>query len=322
MANFFDDKYVFIEKKVSLNYNQYRIDSFLADLYPQISRKQWQSRIALHLVSLNDKHIKHSKRIKVNDIVKFQFEKREEPTVNSNYEIVYQDDFCIIVNKPSDLPIHPSGIYFENTLVTLLKRDLGLDFLAAVNRIDRETTGLVLFATNPTYFSKFQIALKTSHKFYLVAVHGDYKMALSQKGFIGNDTRSRVHKKQKFTLMTKNKLVPTEYEKTSHTLFRNILKDHNYSLLMAKLKTGRTHQIRATLCSLGFPVVGDKIYGRDESIFIRFINGKLLAKDWEVLKIRHTALHAYSLSFFHPYFEKQIKIKAKLPSSLSGLFWK
>lgn len=105
----------------------------------------------------------------------------------------------------------------------------------------------------------------------------------------------------------------------SSTTFRQLASASNTSLLEARPHTGRCHQIRASLLHMGYPVVGDKLYGVDEQLFLRFKEGCLSAADHTLLRIPRQALHAASLRFSHPATGKELAFSAPLPPALQGL---
>ena len=305
----------FVEK----NFEDTRIDQFLSDKFEYHSRKQWQALIKDKIILINGKPCKNSKKIKCGDIVEFIVDNFEEPECNTNYSISYEDRYLLAVNKPPNCIIHPVGPFFKNTLTYQLKEDLGFPVFS-VNRLDRETTGLVLFGKNPKtakllseYFIK-----KTIYKEYIVAVHGIFPDNLHAKGYLLNDEKSQVRKKRKFQFNCPKNLSEKEFD-TAETFFEHISTNNNISLVKVLLKTGRLHQIRATLCSLKYPVVGDKLYGLDDTMYLHFIEKKLTDSDNRKLIIDHQALHARKIQFIHPNTQEELIIEAPTPKEIISL---
>jgi RluA family pseudouridine synthase len=291
------------------------IDIWLSKRFTYHSRHQWQEAIKDKKILINDAHCSSSKKLKTGDKVSF-IPDMKEPEVDKNYKILFEDEYLMAVNKPSFLPCHPAGPYFKNTLWYELSQQH--EKVHFVNRIDRETSGLVLIAKDGKIAGKCIPSIKL--KKYTVIVYGDFPDEYLAEGYLYEnkdiclENPERVRKKRYFS---KNQ--PESKSETAKTLFRKISFNGKLSTLEVNLFTGRLHQIRATLCSLGFPVVGDKIYGPDESIFLRFINDTMTEDDRNKLIIPRQALHSTQVVFTHPVSEKEIKITAHLPEMLTKL---
>ncbi|MCF7888850.1 MAG: RluA family pseudouridine synthase [Victivallales bacterium] len=359
-----------ISSTVDSQHCGYRIDNYLSERFDYHSRNEWQNIIKEGNILLNKTLCKPSKIIKPGDEIEFNVEDFKEPDCNLDYKTVYEDDDILAVNKPCNCIIHPVGPFFRKTLTYKLEEDLGYPVFP-VNRLDRETTGLVLLAKKPGTAKTLSqnIADRKVYKEYYVGVHGIFPERINSAGYLLNDINSPVRKKRKFQekypyLLNENdfEFAETDFEliQTSHirqNIFEKIkpvssetdnrggqfipgsrlLPDareyyettndsdikklnNKISLVKVNLKTGRLHQIRATLCSLGFPVIGDKIYGIYDTLYLRFIDGNLTSLDRNRLIIDHQALHAYCLIFSHPSTDEKIEIKAELPGEIKNLF--
>jgi RluA family pseudouridine synthase len=293
-----------------------RIDVWLTERFTYYSRHQWQKLIKEGLLLVNNKKIRASKKLQIGEIIDF-YPQNDEPDVNTEFSIIYEDEFIYAVNKPHSLPCHPAGPYFNNTLWKLLQ-DSGREVFF-VNRIDRETSGVVLIA------KQGKIAgLSTANiieKKYNVIVYGSFPEKLLTEGYlfersgISRNDMLKVRKKRFFSYSKPDCLC-----ETAKTNFSLINYNGKYSMLEAELFTGRMHQIRATLNSLGFPLLGDKLYGPDETIFIRFINDEITIEDENMLVLSRQALHAKSISFTHPINNTVLNITAPLHSDMQALF--
>ncbi len=225
-----------------------------------------------------------------------------EPDADTSYEVVYEDEYLAVVNKSGNLPVHPSGIFFRNTLWRLLMERYGQIHL--VNRLDRETSGLVIAAKDSK--TAGLMAKKGFYKEYLALVLGVFDREIKANGFLVPDKTSAVRKKRRF-------VSSCEDGESASTLFLPEKSAGNISLVKALPETGRMHQIRATLFSLGYPLLGDKLYGVDDSCYLKQRSDSITEEDFLRLGMRRQALHAAFLRFVHPRTGKITECKAEIP---------
>ncbi len=266
-----------------------QLSAYLASRFTYRTLEEWQQEIADGRFFVDNQHITNDVAIRCNAHLTYEFTEKNEPECDLNYKLLGITDDFICVSKSGNLPTHPAGRYYKNTLWYLLQKDFGP--CAPVNRLDRETSGVLLFARTADaarFFSQCKMEKK-----YHVKVHGKFPEELDAEGFITQDKESVIRKKRKFFYTVPENIA---FE-TCHTIFKRLNFSDEMSLVEAKLETGRTHQIRATCSSLGYPVAGDKIYGTDETIFLRFIEGTLTEDDKHKLLFDRQALHAYYLAF-------------------------
>ncbi|MDD4539170.1 MAG: RluA family pseudouridine synthase [Lentisphaeria bacterium] len=281
--------------------------AFLAERFPYHSESQWRELVASGRVSCNGNAVSSDYVLCLGDSLQYLPLPVDEPAIDDCVEVLYDSPELLVLNKPGNLPCHPAGCFFNHTLWALLKtreREAlpePLRQLAAiaqphfVNRLDRETSGIVLVAKESRAAKRYAKALQRpqSRKRYLVMVEGVFPDNLSADGWLSADGQSRVRKKRRFTPA----LPPADLgAETAHTEFRCLLRSQSLSLLSAELFTGRTHQIRATLASVGYPVVGDKLYGVDDEMYLRFIADELSVDDRRRLRLPRQALHAWTIS--------------------------
>ncbi len=295
------------ESVVASEYGGQRLDIYLSRRFDYLSRSQWQKKLKEGEIFLNGKPVRHHEKVNTGDMVSFSPPSSDEPEIDPFYSVVYDDDFYMGVSKSGNLPVHPSGAYFRNTLTGLLEEDYSRKFFP-MHRIDRETSGLVMLGRDSDCASRFQSAFQDVSKKYIAIVRGNpgrenFDVAMP----IGPDSDSPVKKKRKaFHGAGESAL----------TKFRLIAGNGNFSVMEASPVTGRTHQIRVHLEYAGLPILGDLIYGGDESLFLELVeNG-----DSSDLRIRagfvRCALHAYSVLFSHPVTGGEIEISAPLPDDM------
>lgn len=286
-----------------------RLDHYLARRFTYRSRHQWQQIVRDGKILVDGRRVRCSRVMREGDTISF-IPDEEEPPADMVYEIIFEDEFFMVVDKGGNLPCHPAGAYFRNTLWYALRERFGE--LHIVNRLDRETSGLLLAAKNARAASGLAEMFNTGNvcKSYVALVHGIFDREINADGFLVPDTVSQVRKKRRFVMA--GDTVPVEGE-SAGTLLRLLSVHGDLSMVEALPSTGRLHQIRATLHSLGYPLVGDKLYGLDDNIFLRFAAGMMSEEDWTRLRLRRQALHARSLEFVHPFTGSQVCLDAPPP---------
>ena len=225
--------------------------------------------------------------VSVGDIVtiKFNYEEESENIIPKKMEldIVFEDEWILVVNKPAGIAVHPSILHYENSLSNGIKHyynSIGLKKkIRPVNRLDKNTSGLVLFAKCEYIQEKLieQMQDGTFKKEYLALVEGILE---NKKGIINLPIARKQGSIIERCIDKNGKKAITHYE---------VLKEYKeYSLVKCMLETGRTHQIRVHFSAIGHPLLGDELYGRSSNIISR------------------QALHCYYLGFIHPVNKKDI----------------
>jgi RluA family pseudouridine synthase len=290
--------------KISRSDSGSRLVDWLSRRFTYLSADAW-------LVMLGEGRIRVEGRLAVADrvlaageIVAFDPPRYEEPAVDTSFSVIMEDEDFLIVDKSGNLPCHPGGRYFEHSLWRLLSERYGEVRIAT--RLDRETSGLVLVCKSAASaaFAQGMLSEGAIEKEYLALVHGPFPPSLEAKGYLTEDIASAVRKKRRY--VDGEEIPQGKRVEACSTSFRRVgeidagTEDRAYgriSLVRARPATGRTHQIRATLFSLGFPVVGDKLYGLDEGCFLRFAEGGKNEEDLTRLILPNQALHCAGLSF-------------------------
>jgi RluA family pseudouridine synthase len=295
--------------------------AFLTERFTYHTPTEWQAMIDACRLVRNGQPTRAASLLDAGDILEYLVPERPEPPVDTKFSVVYEDSHLLVINKPGNLPCHPAGRYFQNTLWSLLKKQRHLPYLSFVNRLDRETSGLVLIATTPEAARRCrrQFDSGTVYKRYVALVEGDFPAGeIHARGYLANDPRSAVRKKWRFYPRDAQADLPSA-AKTCSTIFRKVEGGKELSKVAAIPQTGRSHQLRASLCSLRYPVVGDKIYGVDETIFLRFISDTLTPSDRQRLRLPRQALHSAELHVRHPRTRQSLQFKAPLPRDMQEL---
>ena len=302
-----------IKTGVTWNAEGLTLANYLAGRFTYRSLQEWEERISKGELTVNGQYVDGSYILKLHDVIEYRPGDIEEPPAELDYKVVYEDDFLLLINKPGNLCVHPSGPYFKHTLWYLLKERFGDIHL--VNRLDRETSGLLIAAKTPEVAAKLAKMQNEIRKIYMVMVHGRLPEHISAKGFLFDDMKSDVRKKRKFAPGERPPAGALKIE-SSWTEISCLESNGDFSLAAAELKTGRMHQIRATLYSCGFPVAGDKLYGLDEKLFLKLRTDSLTEDDKKKLILPCQALHSGYLKFTHPETKEFLTFTVPLPA-----FW-
>jgi 23S rRNA pseudouridine955/2504/2580 synthase/23S rRNA pseudouridine1911/1915/1917 synthase len=297
---------------------------YLAARFTYHDRDRWRELARQGRLFVNGEPADGETVLAPGDVLEFRTDPAEpEPPVETNVTVLFEDEAILAVNKPGDLPCHPGGRYFRNTLWALLRQKLpegGPLFL--LNRLDRETSGVVLAAKARWAAGAVgrQFQQKRVFKRYQVLVEGSFPEGLVEaRGYLWDDPESAVRKRRRYGPGPPPKARGRKSPEACHTTIQGLGTFGGISLVEALPRTGRLHQIRATLHALGYPVVGDKLYGPDEGIFLRFIRGGLTPEDRGRLRLPRQALHAAELRIHHPATGSGLRLKARLPPDMRGL---
>ena len=235
--------------------------------------------------------------------------------------MIHEDEAILVIDKPAPLAVHPVGSYVENNLHSLLKKDPRWEStkLHFAHRLDAETSGVILAAKNhdaARFIGKEFLASRVKKKYRALvfgrpeAVEGEITYRLGHDASSGFQTVRIVDEIEGEEARTKYRVISTHEEIGAS--------QGVYSYLDVEPLTGRTHQIRAHLAFLGYPLVGDKIY-IDLSIFQKYVVNGLDEAMLQRLKLRRLALHAASLSFIHPLTKTTVEYISESPDFLKGI---
>jgi RluA family pseudouridine synthase len=298
-----------IETTVSPLQGGVNLDGYCARRFTYFTQAQWRREILDGRMSLNGEVTRNpAADLKGGDLLAYDASGIVEPSVDEGIRLLYEDEWFVAVDKTGNLPVHPAGRYFNNTLVSLLEERYGRR-LYPVHRLDRETSGVILLAFDSHSVESLSESISQGSKEYLALVHGnfpDQEMIVDLP--LGRDAASAVRKKRKAWKGGTER---------AETRFRKVLAAGDISLVRCFPETGRLHQIRAHLLSAGFPIVGDKLYGKDETAFLAFIEHGLTPEIEELLILPRAALHNAKMVFRHPQEKCEMIIRAPLPSMFS-----
>jgi 23S rRNA pseudouridine1911/1915/1917 synthase len=206
--------------------------------------------------------------------------------------IIYEDEHILVLDKPGWLVCHPSKKGPWSSLVGAAKEYLGVESIHLASRLDRETSGVVLLAKHRGAASRWQkgIEVKAVRRSYLTILEGEMDGLREISTFLGKDPNSEVFVKQRVTENSKK-------SQRAESAFIPLEVNKGYTFALVLTRTGRKHQIRVHAQSIGYPLVGEKLYGRDESYYLRFCEGGWKNEWMEDLGMSRQALHGRSLGF-------------------------
>lgn len=294
---------------------------FLVARFTYHTECEWRGFIADGRISLNGTAAVPSVTVRLGDVVRYAASDIPEPPVDTTIAVVFEDSSLLVINKSGNLPCHPGGRYFNHTLWALIKERFGVLDPVLINRIDRETSGLVMIGktAEAAHHVWRQFMTRSVHKRYTVFVEGSFPERFVATGWLVPDRGSLIRKKRRFVAAEGGSPRPEPKAEWAETAFELVRPCKGFSVVCAIPSTGRSHQIRATLLSMGYPVVGDKVYGLDETFFVRFCEDALTDGDWTRLRLKRQALHAGFLQFCHPDNGYCTSIEAPLPVDMEAL---
>ena len=288
---------------------QMRLDKYLAEQFPEQTRSYLQKLIKDGEVLVNGKTVKTGYQLSCGDEVAVNIPEPKELDVEAQemeLDIVYEDEDVILINKPKGMVVHPAPGHTTDTLVNGLlhhcKDNLsGINGVARpgiVHRIDRDTTGILIVCKNDMSHNSIaeQLKVHSITRKYRALVHGNIKTDQGTvEGAIGRHPVDR----KKMAINERN-------GKPAVTHYTVLERFGNYTYIECQLETGRTHQIRVHMSSIGHPLVGDEVYGPAKCPF----------------KLQGQCLHAMVLGFVHPRTGEYMEFSAELPAYFEELLRK
>ena len=288
-----------------------RLDKFLAEKLPDLSRSAAQRLIDSGQVTVNGDPVKASYKVSAGDEVVAFLPADEPPGLVPEavpLEVVYEDQALLVVDKAAGMVVHPAPGHPAGTLVNALLAHCpelatsGGERPGIVHRLDRDTSGLILVAKNDKVRRALQRQFKERQvqKAYTALLDGHLQPAWGRiEAPVGRDPQHR----QRMAVLSGGREAVTEYHVLEQFAHQVGPAAGDYSLVEAEPLTGRTHQIRVHFASIGHPVVGDEVYGRRR----------------QRLPVPRQFLHARRLGFKHPLTGERLSLEAPLPEELDTL---
>lgn len=284
-----------------------RVDRYLSEELEDRSRSYIQKLIKEHHVLVNGKPVKANYRLSLGDNISITLPEIQEPDIpveNIPLDILYEDEDLLIVNKPKQMVVHPAPGHYSGTLVNALMYYCGSELSGIngcirpgiVHRIDMDTTGSLVICKNDMAHQSLSLQLKdhSIHRVYVAIVHGNIK---EDEGSVNAPVGRHPTDRKKMSTHAKN-------GRPAVTHYQVLERFGDYTYIRCILETGRTHQIRVHMSSIGHPLLGDRVYGPKKCPFP---------------KLQGQTLHAMTLGFIHPRTGIYLEAEAPLPEYFKEL---
>ncbi|MGF0032867.1 RluA family pseudouridine synthase [Bariatricus sp. SGI.154] len=284
-----------------------RIDRYLSEELEDRSRSYIQKLIKEQYVIVNQRPVKANYRLSLGDRVEITLPEAKEPDIAPEdipLDILYEDEDIIIVNKPKQMVVHPAPGHYSGTLVNALMYHCGQELSGIngtmrpgiVHRIDMDTTGSLIVCKNDMAHQSLseQLKIHSIRRIYVAIVHGNIK---EESGTVNAPIGRHPTERKKMSIYSKN-------GRTAITHYKVLERFGDYTYVQCELETGRTHQIRVHMASIGHPLLGDQVYG---------------PKKCPIPHLQGQTLHARTLGIIHPRTGGYLEVNAPLPAYFTEL---
>jgi 23S rRNA pseudouridine1911/1915/1917 synthase len=328
------DKSEQIQLVVKKKYPSKRIDRYLVSRLQDYSRNAIQKLIKEGAVKVNNVAIKNSYDIKLKDVISIQLPVKSNGKIvpeNIPLNIIYEDEYLMVLNKSPDMVVHPARGHATGTLVNALT--FHCNKLSSINgslrpgivhRLDRDTSGIILAVKDEKVHKHLALQFEKREimKEYLAVVKGEIELDSDKIDFpIGRHKRFR-----------KKMSIRHDIGKSAVSIFEVVERFCGYTLVKIIPETGRTHQIRVHMKTIGHPIVADSEYSNTDTCYLEDLmrpdsntemlnieKAKELCNNNDKPIISRQALHAYKINFFHPVFNKAMEFTAEIPEDMLNL---
>ncbi len=287
--------------------NNIRIDKFLSEQMPDYTRSFLQKLIKEGDVLVNGQPVKSNYKVSTDDRISVEIPEMKDPEILAEdipLDILYEDSDIIIVNKPKQMVVHPAPGHYSGTLVNALMYHCGNDLSGIngelrpgiVHRIDMDTTGSLVICKNDIAHQSLseQLKVHSIKRVYEAIVHGNLK---EDTGTIHAPIGRHPQDRKKMSIHAK-------ISRDAITHYQVLERFGNYTYIQCQLETGRTHQIRVHMASIGHPILGDEVYGPKKCPFP---------------SLQGQTLHAKTLGITHPRTGEYLEVNAPLPDYFTKL---
>lgn len=317
-----------------------RLDVFLASQLRRTSRTHAQLIIEQSAYAPDGRRLNSSQRVRAGDVVVLWRAPFEDVSEQPPLPVIYEDAHLLVIDKPPLVAVHPSARYHRHTVKVRLDAERPGEFLALIHRLDRETSGLLMLARTPEAERAFKLMLET--RSLAVAEQGRSRPGPTEDDARAEDDASAFDKEYlaitrgapangmvelpleldpENSLRVKMRVAAPGQGMVARTSVEVLETRGAYSLVLCGLHTGRQHQIRVHLAALGYPLVGDKLYGPDERLLARAADGELSDEDVALLELPRHALHAHRYRLRHAVTGEPLVLVSPLAQDLES-FWK
>jgi 23S rRNA pseudouridine1911/1915/1917 synthase len=286
----------------------WRLDHFLKRRIGRLSRTRIQGIITTQVTLAGGRRPRASTAVHAGEVIVLNRPAPAEPPVPRFFHVLMQDDTFLAIDKPAGLPIHTTAKFYRNTLTALLRERYPGQRMEVAHRLDKETSGVLLVArgTEGGSWLKRAFARRAVEKSYLALVKG----APPDEGTVDRPLKLLDTPTHLMMGVAADGL-------PARTRFRVLRRFAQHALCQVSPETGRQHQIRVHLAAIGHPIVGDKLYGASERLFMQACDRGITPELLEAFDgLPRHALHAHRLAFPHPLTRQTVTVESPVPADL------
>ncbi|MDX2053744.1 MAG: RluA family pseudouridine synthase [Polyangiaceae bacterium] len=305
-----------------------RADVFVQSQLRNTSRTRARDIVERTAFSREGRRIKPSDRVRPDDEIVLWRPSLNEDESPFEFTIIFEDEHLLVIDKPPLMAVHPTARHLNNTVLRRLSQARPGQFLSLIHRLDRDTSGLLLLGKSAESDRRFKRQIEDRS---ILAAHADTSASLDSETFQKNylalcngipntsliDAPLEVDPDNSLRVKMR---IAKEGGMPARTGITVLETRDNRALISCRLHTGRQHQIRVHLASIGCPIIGDKLYGPDDRLLARAADGELTDEDRALLVLPRHALHAAHYRLRHAFTQEVLDLHAPLPPDLSA-YW-